>query len=161
MQDFYEKVEDIADKTLAAIYQKDLDKAKDLMYSLIITIRMLKQTQIEETANKNNNQRTYDSHEESTRHNMHVIGYCFSTYEHTCLYPTYSQDKALNSAAQIIGVKKNTLKQTRDAFDGHNNSPRKGYWQSDLPTALQKIKDKYDKIKKEAVIAEAKKILNL
>lgn len=160
MQNFYEKVESIADQTLAAIYQKDLDKAKDLMYSLIVTIKILKQTPVEVISNKNN-QRTYDSHEETTRHNMHVVGYCFSTYEHTSLYPAYTQDKALNLAAQIIGVKKNTLKQTRDAFDGHNNSPRKGYWQSKLPTALQKIKDKYDKIKKETVITEAKKILNL
>lgn len=158
MQSFYEEVENVADEALKAIYQEDLDKAKELLYSLIIRVKMIKKLSLAENKVE---QRTYNSIDQSTRHNMHVVGYCFSKFGHACLYPELSQDSAFNLAAKKIGVKKSTLKQTRDAFDGHNDSPRRGYWQTDLPNALQKIKNKYDRLRKEVVISEAKKILCL
>lgn len=105
--------------------------------------------------------RTYQRIEDNAKKEIYLIAYCFSYYEHSCLYPQYSQDKAFNIAAEKLGVKKNTLKNIRDWFDGHNDNSRSGWWQAPLPEDLEKFKKIYSKKSKLDIISEAKNILNI
>ena len=90
-----------------------------------------------------------------------IVAYCFSTYDHSCLYPTTSLNDALIDAAQRLDIKVTTLKNIRDAFDGHNDSPRKGWWQKPLSPRYQYIKDIMQQKTKEEVIKLAKGILKI
>jgi len=107
------------------------------------------------------NNRTYERIDEELKNDMYLVAYCFSYYEHTSLYPQFSQDKAFEIAATKLGVKKTTLKNTRDWFDGHNDSHRKGWWQAPLPEDMQNFRDIYDKKKREDVISEANLLLEV
>ncbi|MDD3238366.1 MAG: hypothetical protein PHV37_09765 [Candidatus Gastranaerophilales bacterium] len=106
------------------------------------------------------NNRTYERIDEELKNDMYLIAYCFSYYEHTSLYPQFSQDKAFEVAATKLGVKKTTLKNTRDWFDGHNDSHRRGWWQAPLPEDMQNFRDVYDKKKREDILNEARMILD-
>ena len=110
---------------------------------------------------KEDTSRTYEKIDEDVKSNMYLIAYCFSKYEHDSLYPNFSQDKAFIIASEKLGVKKTTLKNARDWFDGHNDNHRSGWWQQPLPEDMQKFKDIYDKKTREAVISEAKSILDI
>lgn len=99
--------------------------------------------------------------EDETKNALYLIAYCFSCYEHTSLYPKFSQDKAFIVAAEQLGVKKNTLKNARDWFDGHNDSPRSGWWQKPLPTGMKNAKNKFDIKNKVTLLEEAKSILGI
>lgn len=105
--------------------------------------------------------RTYEKIDDDLKSNMYVVGYCFSNYEHMSLYPELSQDKAFIIAAEKLGVKKNTLKNVRDWFDGHNDSHRSGWWQQELPEDMQKFKEIYDKKDKGSILKEAREILEI
>lgn len=105
--------------------------------------------------------RTYDKLSSVARDNMYLIAFCFSNYEHDVLYPKLSQEKALLAAASKLGVKKSTLKNSRDLFDGHNNSHRKGWYNSPMPEKVQKAKEYLESLGKKTVIEKAKKVLDL
>lgn len=90
-----------------------------------------------------------------------IVAYCFSTFEHTCLYPSYSQTDAFIDAADKLNINKNTLKQIRDAFDGHNNNPRAGYHDKPLVPKYQKVKDMLEQKSREEIIKLAKDILRI
>lgn len=92
---------------------------------------------------------------------MVLVAYCFSTFEHDCLYPTTTQTSAFEKAAIALKCKESTLRQIRDAFDGHNDNSRAGYYQKPLTPYFQRIKDEYERKGKNEAIREAKKILNL
>jgi len=111
--------------------------------------------------NKPEGNRTYERIGEDLKSDMYLVAYCFSYYEHTSLYPQFSQDKAFEVAATKLGVKKTTLKNSRDWFDGHNDSHRKGWWQAPLPEDMQKFRDIYDKKDRAEVINEASLILEI
>lgn len=112
-------------------------------------------------SDKQEGNRTYERIDGELKNDMYLIAYCFSYYEHTSLYPQLSQDKAFEVAAMKLGVKKTTLKNTRDWFDGHNDSHRKGWWQAPLPEDMQNFRTIYDKKKREDVIGEASLILDV
>jgi hypothetical protein len=111
--------------------------------------------------NKTEGNRTYERIGEDLKSDMYLVAYCFSYYEHTSLYPQFSQDKAFEVVATKLGVKKTTLKNSRDWFDGHNDSHRKGWWQAPLPEDMQKFRDIYDKKDRAEVINEASLILEI
>lgn len=111
--------------------------------------------------NEKKTNRTYEKIEDNTKREMYLIAYCFSYYEHTCLYPQYNQDKAFNVAAEKLGVKKSTLKNARDWFDGHNNNARSGWWQAPLPEDMEKFKKIYSKKSEADTVSEAKNILGI
>ena len=111
--------------------------------------------------NKPDGNRTYERIDEDLKSDMYLVAYCFSYYEHTSLYPQFSQDKAFEVAATKLGVKKTTLKNSRDWFDGHNDSHRKGWWQAPLPDDMQNFRDIYDNKDRAEVINEASLILEI
>jgi hypothetical protein len=105
--------------------------------------------------------RTYEKIDEDIKSNMYLVAYCFSKYEHNSLYPTLSQDKAFIVASEKLGVKKNTLKNARDWFDGHCDNHRSGWWQQPLPDDMQKFKDIYDNKSRNEIIGEAMSVLDI
>ena len=114
-----------------------------------------------EKPNTKNPDRTYEKIEDNIKKDMYLVAYCFSYYEHTSLYPQYTQDKAFNIAAEKLGIKKNTLKNTRDWFDGHNDNDRSSWWQAPLPDDMQQFKNMYENKNKTDVVLEARKILGI
>ncbi len=105
--------------------------------------------------------RKHDKISDEARHNLNVVAYAFSEYKHTMLYPLVTQQEAFYRASQKLGVKKNTLSAKRDAFDGHNDNHRKGWWRTPLAPDMQLIKDEYDKKSKDEVLADAREILGI
>lgn len=78
----------------------------------------------------------------STDYNNNLVAFCFSC-GHQNLFPLLNQGDALQKAADILGIKKTTLSNLRDAFDRHNpHSHRKG-WDKELNFIQQQIMDKY------------------
>lgn len=94
-------------------------------------------------------------------HDMYVVAYCFSYFEHGVLYPTLNQWEAFDMAAETLGIKANTLKNTRDSFDGHNDNYRSGWHQKPLSDKMQQFKNVYENKGKNDVINEAKNILGI
>lgn len=105
--------------------------------------------------------RTYEKLDDDVKMNMYLVAYCFSRYEHSCLYSNLNQDKAFIIAAEKLGVKKNTLKNIRDWFDGHNDSHRSGWWQAPLPEDIERAKKVFDNRTRSELIQEARKILEI
>ena len=101
---------------------------------------------------------TYDR---ITKEHINKVAYVFSEYEHTALYPHLKQTIAFETASRVLGCPRGTLQNIRDAFDGHNNSPRRGWWQKPLADDLQHVKDKFDKRTRAENVAEAKEILGI
>lgn len=98
----------------------------------------------------------------ATDRDINIVAFCFSYFEHTPLYPNNNQTEAFRFAAQSLGMNKNSLKNIRDAFDGHNDNARRGWWQAELSPLQQEIKKQYeDRTKKEEVITMAKEILGI
>jgi len=103
----------------------------------------------------------YDKYSEEIRDNMYLVMFCFSYYGHESLYPKLTQSEAFNRVSEKLGVKLTSLKNNRDLFDGHNNSPRKGWKNSPLPERVRKAKDYLESLGKKTVIEKAKKVLEL
>ena len=61
----------------------------------------------------------------------------------------------------MLNVKKRTLKNTRDMFDGHNNSRRIGWNQKELPSLLQEVKIACELLSREEFLTKVKQILNI
>ena len=110
---------------------------------------------------ENKSVRTYEKLEEDLKREMCMVANYFSLYEHYDLYPTYSQDKAFEVASQVLNVKKGTLKNTRDMFDGHNNSHRNGWYQNELSKLLQEVKANCELLSREEFLAKVKQILKI
>lgn len=142
------------------------EKSQDIFLNILLKIEMaLKSIQSANTitykAASSNTERTYEKFDEETKRRAYLIAYCFSYYEHTCLYPEYTQDKAFDVAAKKLNIKKNTLKNFRDQFDGHNNSDRRGWWQSPLPYDMEQFKHTHEAKSKFENVFAAKKILGI
>lgn len=112
-------------------------------------------------AENNNSARTYEKMDEKQKKDMCIVANYFSLYEHNDVYPMFSQDKAFDVASQVLKVKMNTLKNTRDMFDGHNNSHRKGWWKTELPTLLQEVKTSCELLSREEFLVKVKEILKI
>lgn len=152
------------EKSIISRDEENKDIFMQIMLKAEVAINKVEQSSAHKNvvAEKENfSTRTYERIDEDAKSDMYLIAYCFSRFEHTSLYPQYSQDKSFIIAAEKLGVKKNTLKNSRDWFDGHNNNTRKGWWQAPLPEDMQKFKEIYDLKSKNEVIAEAKNILGI
>ena len=99
--------------------------------------------------------------EDETKNALYLIAYCFSRYEHTSIFPNHGQDVSFEIASEKLGVKKTTLRNNRDKFDGHNESSRRGWWQTPLPDDMEKVKRIFDSKTKQELITEAKEILGM
>lgn len=166
MQDALKEIKELIQNGIENSILNNEPKSKEIFFKLSdkITLALNNLNSETKTLNYNKpvlNQRTYEYLEDDARRKMQVVAYCFSTYEHNSVFPTLSQDCAFETAAKKLGVKKNTLKQTRDVFDGHNDNHRRGWWQAELNESMQKIKDLYDRKSKNEVVNEVKRILNL
>lgn len=102
-----------------------------------------------------------NSYDEQTRKNMYLVAFCFSYFEHEALYPGLKQKKAMQIAAETLGVDFASFKNYRDLFDGHNNNRRKGWHNSKMPPLVQEAKDEYENMQKSVLIKKAQKILHL
>ncbi len=105
--------------------------------------------------------RKNDKITDEIRYKLNVVAYCLSEHKHTMLYPLVTQQEAFYRASQALGVKKNTLSAKRDAYDGHNNNHRKGWWRTPLTPDMQMVKDEFDSKNPEEVLAAAKEILGI
>lgn len=142
------------------------EKSKDIFFNILLKIEMALKTMssaqpINNTLTSQHTDRTYEKMDEETKRQAYIVAYCFSYYEHTSLYPECTQDQAFEIAARKLNIKKNTLKNYRDAFDGHNNSPRKGWWQKELPYDMEQIKHTHEAKPKWENISAAKEILGI
>lgn len=167
MQNILTEIKQLAQKGMENTIISNDTENKELFLNILlkseVAINQLNPVNFEKKIiqTKEETSRTYKRIDEDLKSDMYLVAYCFSNFEHASLYPQYSQDKAFMIAADKIGVKKNTLKNSRDWFDGHNNSHRNGWWQQPLPEDMQKFKDIYDTKEKEDVINEAKAILDI
>ncbi len=98
----------------------------------------------------------------------HKVAYYFSRFEHDILYPKYTQEKAFEKASEILGVKKNTLKNKRDLFDPFVNdlkergNRRKGWHQKGkLSDAMEKVFSRYLHMDETDIEKEIREILGI
>lgn len=54
-----------------------------------------------------------------------------------------NQDQTFERAADLLGVKKHTLKNYRDHFDPHTESGRRGWWQATLSDELRALLERF------------------
>lgn len=163
MNKLLNEIKELAQQGLEnTIIAKD-DKNKNIFLSIMLKseLTLSKTTAPNTNDNKVEPIRTYEKLDDDVKMNMYLVAYCFSCYEHTSLYPSFSQDKSFNIAAEQLGVKKNTLKNARDWFDGHNDSHRSGWWQAPLPEDMERAKKVFDNKSRNELITEAKNILNI
>jgi len=96
--------------------------------------------------------------EDGQSHDINIIAYIFSEYEHTALFPNINQTEAVSIIANLMNVKYKTFTNRRDRYDRYTNSHRVG-WDEDLPNSLQNIFDKLVILSKEEIINKGKNIL--
>ncbi len=131
-----------------------------------IFIKILLRTELllEKLTDKELNSRQIRTHQRMAqvkKDEVSIVAYCFSEYEHDSLYPNHNQTEAFELAAQKLDIKKNTLSNIRDAYDGHNNSHRRGWYLKPLGNDLERVKDVCSTNTKEENIRIAKDILGL
>ena len=167
MNNLLNEIKQLAQQGLEnTIIAKD-DKNKDIFLNIMLKSELalnkipMKNTNSLLPTNKEESSRTYEKIDDDIKMNMYLVAYCFSCYEHTSLYPKFSQDKAFIVAAEQLGVKKNTLKNARDWFDGHNDSHRSGWWQAPLPEDMERAKNVFDNKSRNELISEAQNILEI
>ncbi|MDE6250986.1 MAG: hypothetical protein K2M34_05165 [Alphaproteobacteria bacterium] len=138
------------------------EKSKDIFFNILLKIEIaLKSTPPVHTITPSGTDRTYEKLDEETKRQAYLIAYCFSYYEHSSLYPQYTQDKAFDVAAKKLNIKKTTLKNYRDAFDGHNNNSRAGYYQKPLPSDMEQFKHAHETKSQSEIISAAKAVLGI
>lgn len=138
--------------------------SKSVFFELLSKVEQLEQrltTQLLFERKENLQARSYVRHEDDIKRDMCMVANYFSLYEHKDLYPDDSQDRAFEIASKVLNVKKSTLRNTRDMFDGHNNSARRGWYQNALPSFMQEIKKHCELMSKEDFLSEVKKILKI
>lgn len=167
MNNLLNEIKQLAQQGLEnTIIAKD-DKNKDIFLNIMLKSELalnkipMKNTNSLTLTNKEESSRTYEKLDDDIKMNMYLVAYCFSCYEHTSLYPKFSQDKAFIVASEQLGVKKNTLKNARDWFDGHNDSHRSGWWQSPLPEDMERAKNVFDNKSRNDLLDEAREILEI
>ena len=91
---------------------------------------------------------------------MLIIAYVLSEFGHELLFPgeNHTQQNAIDKAANLLGVKRNTLQLQRDHFDSFTNSHRQG-WKKELSKEQQEIFDYMVKLSKESIRELVQKIL--
>ena len=77
------------------------------------------------------------------KRNANIAAYYMSRFEHYDL-GLGNQSETFKRLADILDVKVNTLKNTRDRFDPYTGSHRRGWWQVDLVPALVEIKNEFE-----------------
>lgn len=116
----------------------------------------------EKTAvSEENKTRSYTKMKDDFKNDCYFIANYLSLYGHEDLFPNYSQDKSFEVISRKLNIKKNTIKNWRDMYDGHNDSSRKGWYQVELPSNMQEIKIRCELLSKEEFLAEVKQILNI
>ncbi len=73
----------------------------------------------------------------SDKHDAHVVAYYLSKFDHDRLR-LGNQGETFAYAAEVLGVKVNTIKNARDYFDSHTGSLRQG-WKAPLPPQYMAI----------------------
>lgn len=168
----FHEIKEIIKKGLEVSIVNNEKESKNVFFELLSKVEQmeqgkhLKQSQeIEEIdmsgAENNNSVRTYEKLDEKQKKDMCIVANYFSLYEHNDVFPMFSQDKAFDAAAQALNVKKRTLKNTRDMFDGHNDSHRTGWFQKELPMLLQEVKTSCELLSREEFLAKVKQILKI
>ena len=167
MNNLLNEIKQLAQQGLEnTILSKD-DRNKDIFLKIMLKSELALNKSITSNVNHSNSinkeesSRTYEKLDDDIKMNMYLVAYCFSCYEHNSLYPKFSQDKAFIIASEQLGVKKNTLKNARDWFDGHNDSHRSGWWQAPLPEDMERAKNIFDNRSRNELINEAKNILEI
>ena len=164
MNNLLSEIKELAQKGMENTIISHDEKNKDIFLNIMLKteVALSKFNEVKDYhVLKEDTARTYEKLDEDVKSNMYLIAYCFSKYEHNSLYPTLSQDKAFIIASEKLGVKKNTLKNARDWFDGHNDNHRSGWWQQPLPDDMQKFKEIYDQKARNEIIHEAESILDI
>lgn len=146
----FQEIKELIKKGLEISILNNEKESKNVFFELLSKIEQAEQKEMlqknqkleekRESSQENKNMRTYEKLDEDLKREMCMVANYFSLYEHEDVYPAYSQDKAFEKASQVLNVKKRTLKNTRDMFDGHNNSRRIGWNQKELPSLLQEVK---------------------
>lgn len=168
----FQEIKELIKKGLEISILNNEKESKNVFFELLSKIELIEQEKhikqsqkIRETdmpdAERNDSVRTYEKLDEKQKKDMCIVANYFSLFEHYDLYPAYSQDKAFDVASHVLNVKKKTLKNTRDSFDGHNNSHRKGWWQKELSTLLQEVKTSCELLSREEFLAKVKQILKI
>ncbi len=165
--DFTKEISKLAEKGMEHCRSLNDEIGKKIFLEILVHTKMIEYNK--EARQAVNNiflefpyMRTYSRITKEVRKEMHLIAFCFSYFEHTSLYPYESQDRALELASETLEIKKSSLRNIRDMFDGHNPKQiRKGRWKTPLPPNMQKFKDDYEKKDREDVLDEAKKILGI
>lgn len=167
MKEIFNEIKQLAQQGLENCIILKEDKNKDIFLKIMLKSESglnmvdIKNIKKIDFTNKIETSRTYEKIDDDKKMDMYLVAYCFSCYEHTSLYPKISQDKAFILASEQLGVKKNTLKNARDWFDGHNDSHRSGWWQAPLPEDMERAKNFFDNKIRSELIFEAKKILEI
>lgn len=166
MENLLKEIKQLAQQGLENAILENDDKNKNIFLNIMLKTEVVldkidNNINYKKTTIKEESLRTYEKIGDNIKMNMYLIAYCFSCYEHTSLYPKLNQDKAFVTAAEKLGVKKNTLKNARDWFDGHNDSHRNGWWQAPLPEDMERAKKEFDNKSRNELIKEAKNILEI
>lgn len=137
--------------------------SKQIFFELLSKIEQLEQNQKElhVISIDKGKTRSYIKMADDFKKDCYKVANFLSLYEHEDLFPTLSQDKSFEEISKRLKVKKNTLKNWRDMFDGHNTSHRVGWNQKELPSCLQEIKTRCELMTKEEFLIEVKEILNI
>ena len=167
MKNLFNEIKELAQEGLEhAIIAKDADN-KEIFIKIMLKAEMGLSYQTKQSITsfkpltKQEPIRTYERISTDSKTDMYLVAYCFSYFEHECLYPNCSQDKAFSIASEKLGVKKSTLKNTRDWFDGHNDNHRSGWWQAPLPDDMERAKTVFDKKSRNELISAAQNILEI
>ena len=76
------------------------------------------------------------------KRDAYIAAYYMSKFEHYGL-DLGNQSETFKRLADILDVNVNTIKNTRDLFDPHTGSHRRGWWQVDLPPSLVEIQEEH------------------
>ncbi len=165
MKELLQQIKQLAQEGMEqSIIDKNSD-SKEIFLSILLKSEVALNRNNEKPIQKNSypqvTPRKNDKITDEIRYKLNVVAYCFSEFKHTTLYPLVTQQEAFYRASQALGVKKNTLSAKRDAFDGHNDNHRKGWWRTPLTPDMQMVKDEFDGKSKDDILQAARQILGI
>ena len=96
--------------------------------------------------------------DDEKREDVYTVAYWMSKYEHRDILPSYTQTEAFSYISDVLGVKHNYLKNTRDTFDSHTGSHRKG-WDARMNELMKKLFLDFEEMEKTQVLERVRQIL--
>ena len=90
------------EKSIISRDEENKDIFMQIMLKAEVAINKVEQSSAHKSVvveKENFSTRTYERIDEDAKSDMYLIAYCFSRFEHTSLYPQYSQDKSFAFSA--------------------------------------------------------------